>query len=206
MKRLAPVLLVLALAAGCGGNMNLAGTRLTLTAVNPYVGQAVFHLDCAPAGGDVSDPVAACAALGRDPTLVTSPRPFTCLGGPTSWFDMTITGRLTGKPVHRKFSTCWTPQMATLKKLGLANSLERHVLPRRRGVVQAAIRRTFPAGTLRPGDLLVCKLLHHRLELGIPDRFGSIGSVGFGGKNVVSVNLTGARRADGSITSRCFRS
>jgi len=117
---------------------------------------------------------------------------------------MTISGRLAGKPVHRKFSTCWTPQMATLDKLGLARSLERHVLRRRHGIVQPGIRRTFPPGTLRPGDLLVCRIHHHRLQLGIPDRFGSLGSVGFGGKHVVGVNLTGTRHADAAVTARCF--
>src|SRR5436190_11972543 len=126
MKRfaLALGLFVLPAAAGCGDSgMNLAGTKLTLTAVNSNVGQAVFHLDCGPAGGDVMDPAAACSALGHDPALITAPQPYTCIGGTFSWFDMTISGRLAGKLVHRKFSTCWTPQMATLKKLGLASSL-----------------------------------------------------------------------------------
>jgi hypothetical protein len=204
MKRLVLGLLVLGL-TGCGGGMNLAGTRLTLTAVNPNVGQAVFHLDCAPTGGDVTDPSAACAALGHDPKLVTAPQPFMCIGSTTSWFDMTISGRLAGKPVHRKFSTCWTPQMATLDKLGLARSLSRHVLRRRHGVVLPGATRTFPPGTLRPGDLLVCKIDHHRPQLGIPDRFGSMGSTGFGGKNVVTATLTGTRHGDGSVTASCHR-
>jgi hypothetical protein len=141
MKRLVLALPLLLVAAGCGSGTKLAGTKLTLTAVNPNVGQAVFHLDCGPAGGDVVDPAGACAALGRDPTLVTSPQPYTCLGGPSSWFDMTISGRLDGKTVHQKFSTCWTPQMATLKKLGLASSLARHVLRPRDGIVRPGIRR-----------------------------------------------------------------
>ena len=205
MKRLLLALPVLLVAAGCGSGTKLAGTKLTLTAVNPTVGQAVFHLERGPAGGDVADPAAACAALGRDPTLVTSPQPYTCLGGPSSWLDMTITGRLDGKPVHRKFSTCWTPQMATLKKLGLARSLTHHILRRRDGIVRPGIRRTFPPGTLRPGDILICRILNHRLQLGIPTGFGSIGSAGFGGKNVVAVTLTGARHADGSVTGSCHR-
>ncbi len=204
MKALALALLVLAL-TGCGSGLNLAGTKLTLTAVNPNVGQAVFHLDCGPAGGDVSDPAAACAALAHDPTLVTSPQPFNCIGSTSSWFDMTISGSLRGKPVHRKFSTCWTPQMATLKRLGLASSLERHVLQRRHGVIQPGIRRAFPPGTLRPGDVLVCRILHHRLQLGIPADFGPIGSAGFGGKDVASVTLTGRRKANGSVTASCHR-
>jgi hypothetical protein len=204
MKRLVPALLLLAL-TGCGSGTNLAGTKLTLTAVNPNVGQAVFHLDCGPTGGDVSAPAAACAGLGRDPELITAPKPYTCIGGTTSWFDMTISGRLAGKPVHQKFSTCWTPQMATLEKLGLANALMRHILRRRHGVVRAGVKSTFPPGTLRPGDLLVCQIHHHRLQMGIPDTFGSIGGTGVGGRDVVSVTLTGTRHADGSITASCHR-
>jgi hypothetical protein len=219
MKRGPLALLVLAL-AGCGSGMNLAGTRLRLTAINPNVGLAVFHLDCGPSGGDVNDPAAACSALGHDPRLVISPQPFTCLGGPTSWFDVTIAGRLAGKPVDRKFSTCWTPQMATLGKLGIANSLGRHVRPRRRGLVLARRTHTFPPGTLRPGDLIVCTILHHRLELPIPQRQDPIGKTGvrFGGKlvevgnspnetikNAVNVTLSRTRNANGSITASCHR-
>ena len=206
MKRFALVLALLVVsAAGCGNDMNLAGTKLTLTAVNPNVGQAVFHLDCSPSGGDVPDPSAACTALRRDPRLVTAPQPFACFGGPTSWFDVTIAGRLAGKPVQQRFSTCWTPQMPTLKKLGLAGSLERHVLKRRHGIVAPGIPHRFPRGTLRPGDLLVCRILHHRLQLGIPETVGPIGSTGTGGRGVVRVTLRGARHSDGSVTAYCYR-
>jgi hypothetical protein len=66
--------------------------------------------------------------------------------------------------------------MATLDKLGLARSLGRHVRRRRRGRVLPGLKRTFPPGALRPGDLLVCKIRHHRLQMGIPDTFGPIGS------------------------------
>ena len=194
------VVFVLSAAVGCGGGVNLAGTKLTLTAINPNVGQAVFHLNCGPTRGDVSDPAAACAALSRDPTLVTSPKPFTCLGGPSSWYDMTISGRIAGKPVHKKFSTCWTPQMATLKQLGLAKSLERHVQRRRHGLVLPGLPHDFPPGTLRAGDLLVCRIRHHRLELGVPDTFGPIGSMG-----TANATLSGTRHPDGSITANCRR-
>jgi hypothetical protein len=219
MKRLVLGLSVLVL-AGCGSGMNLARTKLRLTAVNPNVGRAVFHLDCGPAGGDVSDPSAACAALGHDPRLITAPQPFTCLGGPTSWFDVTISGRLAGKPVHRTFSTCWTPQMATLGKLGFASSLESHVLPRRRGQVQPGTKRTFRRGALRPGDLIVCEIEHHRLQLAIPTGGDPISRTGasFGGKltevgyssnetitGAKHVTLSGKRNGDGSITAGCRR-
>lgn len=93
--------------------------------------------------------------------------------------------------------------MATLKKLGIANSLGRHVLRRRHGVVRPGVKRTFAPGVLRPGDLLVCKILHHRLQMGIPDTVGPIGTTGTGGRDVVSVTLTGKRRANGSVTASC---
>lgn len=220
MKRVALALFLVFAAAGCGSAMNLTGTKLTLRAINPNVGLAIFHLDCGPNGGNVSDPASACRALGHDPKLVTSPQPFTCLGGPSSWFDVTISGRLAGKPLHRRFSTCWTPQMATLGKLGFASSLRPHVRPRRRGVVLRGARRTFPRSALRPGDLVVCEILHHRLTLALPDRGHPIGGTGasFGGKlvevgnspnlttkDVVHIALSGKRNPNGSITASCRR-
>ena len=200
MKLAALAVLLVVLAAGCGGSAKLARTRLTLTALNPNVGMAVFHLDCQPTGGDVSDPAAACAALAHNPKLVTSPTPYTCLGGPWSWFDVTISGRLAGTPVHEKFSTCWTRQSATLGKLGIGRSLSGHIRTRRRGIVDAS--RTFVSGELRPGDLLVCGVPGHGgLELGIPDRRGSLGSASSGG--VLGATLTGTRHSDGSIAASC---
>jgi hypothetical protein len=118
MKRAALALSLVALAAGCGGSHAARhATRLTLTASSGMAGEAVFHLDCAPVGGDVADPAAACAALQRDPKLVTSPQGFTCWGD--GW-NVTISGRLAGGPVHTRFLTCWTPQSRTLAKLGAA--------------------------------------------------------------------------------------
>jgi hypothetical protein len=202
MKRLAFGVVLVALAAGCGTGGNVAGTHLTLTALNPNVGLAAFHLDCGPAGGDLADAAAACSALSRDPGLVTSPKPFVCIGGTSSWFDVTISGRLAGKSVQQKFSTCWTPQMKTIGKLGLSwSSLEQHILPRRHGVVAPFTTRTFPPGALRPGDLLTCTVQGHEIELGVTDHVGELGSTGFGGG--VNVTLTGTRHADGSITATC---
>jgi hypothetical protein len=205
MKRLALGLALVFLAAGCAGARDISGTRLILTALNPNVGLVVFHLDCAPAGGDVADPAAACAALQRNPALVTSPTPFTCIGGTTSWFDVTIDGRLDGRTVHRKFSTCWTRQSATLGKLGVGQSWSGHIRPRRQGVIGPDSSRDFPPGALRPGDLLTCGILGHELELGISRGVGSLGSNGFGGAGVVGVTLTGTRHADGSVTASCRR-
>jgi hypothetical protein len=194
MKRAALGAVLIVLAAGCGsGGSSLPRTHVTLTALNTNVGMAVFHLDCSPAGGDVADPAATCAALAADPRLVTAPKPYTCLGGPSSWFDMTISGRLGGKPVHESFATCLARGMPTIDKFELFKNFNRHIRPRRHGRVTAGRSITFPAGALRPGDLLVCAE-HPRITLGLSDRFGPLGS---------SRSLTGTRHRDGSITARC---
>lgn len=119
--------LALALAVSSGEEPR---TELTLTATNSFVGRAVFRLRCQPPEGDVPDPSAACAALARNPQLVTNPKPFTCFGGTFSWWELTIAGRLDGDPVAVKTSTCWTPQMALIEALGIGwNELEEHVDP-----------------------------------------------------------------------------
>jgi hypothetical protein len=220
MKRLALILPVLAVTVACGSGMNLSGTKLNVRAIDPSEGLAVFRLDCGPTGGDVTDPSAACSALAHDPKLVTSPQqPIVC-GGPDSDFDVTISGRLAGKHVRQTVSTCWTPGMPTLDKLGLLTSLHRNLRPRRRGLVLAHRTHTFPAGALRPGDLIVCTILRHRLALPIPEHGEPIRGTGveFGGKLVevgdspdettidaVDVTLKGKRNPDGSITASCFR-
>ena len=58
--------------AGCG-SMPASGsdTQLTIRAVNSSVGRSEFHLSCEPPGGDLPDPARACAALTKDPGLVT---------------------------------------------------------------------------------------------------------------------------------------
>src|SRR5438132_1259541 len=101
--------LVLAVAifalAGCG-DASSKSTKLTVVAVNTNLGRAVFHLSCHPAGGDLPNAEAACAALAGTPQLVTDPRPFVCHGGLFSWWDVTITGQVRGKNLRRSFSTC----------------------------------------------------------------------------------------------------
>jgi hypothetical protein len=178
-------------------------TELTLLAVNPYVGRAVFHLRCAPAGGDLGDPARACAAVAARPQLITRPKPFVCFGGTFSWWDVTITGRLRGRSIHTHTSTCWTPQMATIRRLGLGwQSLRAHLVPRRREAVLPSTRQTFPSGVMRPGDLVTCKILGHELEDGVPIEYGT-SSQGYGGKNVTSVTLSVTHHRDGSVTASC---
>jgi hypothetical protein len=187
---------------GCGGRTT-PSTSLTLLAVNPEVGRAAFHLSCGPSGGDLRDAAGACAALAARPDLVTKPKPFVCRGTTTSWWDVTISGRLRGREIRTHAETCWTPQMATIRRLGIGwQSLHAHLLPRRRETVMPTERRTFASGVLRPGDLVTCHILGHKLEAGVPIAYGT-GGVGWGGKDVVPVTLNVTRHPDGSVTARC---
>jgi hypothetical protein len=199
---------VLLIGAGCGGGGTPPRTQLTMLAINPSVGRAVFHLDCDPAGGDLTDPAGACVALAKQPRLLTDPQPFTCAGGTFSWWDVTITGRLNGRPLRRSFSTCWTPQMATLGRLRMDwKSLQKHLLPRRTETLLPGTERTFPAGALRPADLVTCTILGHHLGVGVPETSGPDSGVsnGYGGANVISVTLAVERNRDGSVSATCHR-
>jgi hypothetical protein len=197
-------LVVVVPVAGCGGSQRAQSTALTFLAVNSFVGRSVFHLDCAPAGGDLPNPSRACAALADSPQLVTKPKPFVCAGGTFSWWDITISGQLNGRPIDRVFSTCWTPQMATLGRFGMSWAmLQKHLLPRRHEAVLAGTIRVFAAGVLRPADLVTCDIRGHHLALGVPNDTGPGASVGYGGGNIVSVTLTVTRHEDGSVRATC---
>jgi hypothetical protein len=199
------VFLLAVLVAGCGGERVTHSTDLTLLAVNPSIGRASFHLACGPAGGDLDNPTRACAALAVQPELVTNPKPFRCFGGTFSWWDITITGRLHGQRIHTHTSTCWTPQMAMIRHFGIGfQSLRAHLLPRGREAVLPGMQRTFPAGLLRPGDLVACDILGHKLEGGVPIGYLT-SSTGYGGRNMTSVTLIVTHNRDDSVTASCHK-
>ena len=202
LRRASLALLVPAL-AGCGGHAQarVGRTTLTILAVDPDVGRAVFRLSCAPAGGDVPEPERACAALARSPQLVTRPVPFVCHG--PAWWDLTITGRLDGRPLRRHVSTCWTAQMGLIGRLGIADGLQRHLLPRRTGRLLPGTQRTFPPGVLRPGDAVVCEARGRRLVGGVPPASGGGAETGYDGTGAGPVSLTVVRRPDGTVTAAC---
>jgi hypothetical protein len=181
------------------------GTALNIVAVNPNVGRALFHLRCAPARGDLPDNATACAALASMPTLVRSPKPFVCWGGTTSWWDIMISGRLDGQRIRRTVSTCWTPQMATIDRLGLGRDsvLQSHLVPRRQENVIPGVRRTFLPGVLRAGDLLTCDILGHHLEAGVPSRSGEPSSVGISGNHIDIAILQVSRDRGGTVSASC---
>jgi hypothetical protein len=203
MLRLLVGFLVALSLVGCGSRSVKPSTDLTLVALNPWVGRAVFHLSCEPAGGDLGDPARACAALAAHPQLVTGPKPFGCVGGTSSWWDVTITGPLRGRRIHTHTSTCWTPQMAMIRRLGIGwPSLRAHLVPRRREAILPSVSQTFPSGVLRPADLVTCTILGRKLEDGVPIEYET-SSTGYGGKNVTSVTLSVTHNRDGSVTASC---
>jgi hypothetical protein len=202
--RLAVALALAATLVACG-SAHRAATRLTVFAENDGVGRAIFHLECAPSVGDVPHPARACAALAAQPSLITHPRPFTCMGGESSWWDVTISGRFDGKPLHRSFSTCWTTQAATLGRLGLTwQQLRAHLEPRRQARVTPGVPRTLTG--LRPSDLVTCDVRGHHLEMGVPSTIGTPASTGYGGADVTSVTLALTRHRDGTVAADCHAS
>jgi hypothetical protein len=162
--------LLVAILAGCGGRSQ-GPTSLKLVADGGWGSKAVFHLRCDPAGGDIAHPSRACAALKENPEALLHPKPFLCYAG--SW-DIAITGRFDGHAVNVKTSTCWTPQMELIKRLGIANQLNAHIVPfrvRRDLFAQVAeIRPGTPAWVI-PVARAEARLLHDprplRMQIGL---------------------------------------
>ena len=157
--RAALLLLVIAtLATACHGGGG--GDSVTLTAVNPSVGRAVFRLRCNPPEGDVPRPAEACAALERREELLRAPEPFTCFGGTFSWWDVEIEGHWGGRDLRTRVSTCWTPQMALIRVLGIGRALDAHVVPGSEpaypgsGIMRAQLARIVDVPSDAPGWLV----------------------------------------------------
>jgi hypothetical protein len=78
------------------------------------------------------------------------------------------------------------------------------MLPRRRESVLPGTQRTLPAALLRPGDVVTCDILGHKLADGVPIEFAT-SSTGYGGRNVISVTLSVTHNRDGSVTANCHK-
>jgi hypothetical protein len=83
------------------------------------LGTARFTLRCSPDGGTLPGATRVCELLARNPSLLLAPKPFTCVGGLTSWWTIDARGTLHGKRVRTHFATCWTPQQALIRALDL---------------------------------------------------------------------------------------
>lgn len=175
-----------------------ARTHLTILAINPILGRATFHISCTPAGGDLPHLEKACAALEESPALVTHPAPWICGGNERSWWDVSISGRLGGHALRRSFSTCWTPQMPTIGRLGIGwTVLEQHIGPQRQQAVPAGRSVTFPSGVLRAGDLVTCNLGGNHWEMGVPNAVIPLS------EHYSTGPLNVHPRPDGSVVASC---
>jgi Subtilisin inhibitor-like len=103
--RIAALLALTALAAGCGGGSGASSspgpTRLVITVFPGFVANAHvtrYTLTCRPAGGSVTDPAAACAALEAAPSLLRSPAG--CTVAIADAGSERVTGTLDGRPVR----------------------------------------------------------------------------------------------------------
>jgi hypothetical protein len=114
-----------------------------------------------------------------------------------------VSGRIAGRRLDHAVSTCWTPQMAMIGRLGLGLALDSHLVPRRHVRVIPGVQRTIAPGVLRPGDLITCDIRNHRLAAGIPTRADGPTTVGYSGAHVVTVTLEVARDRDGTLLASC---
>lgn len=184
------------------GSVAPVPAKLTVLAVSES-GRALFHLRCDPDRGNVAQPDKACTAIADQPSLVMNPRPFYDSGPNTAYF--TITGQVSGKPIHFSGESSWTPQMALIEKLGLAgpHGQPLHLEPRRQRSVGLNKTRTFVAGILRPGDLATCRVPQSyrgpRLAMSVPIHRGFGGMLG-ATPGVIAVRV----RADGAVIASCL--
>jgi hypothetical protein len=185
MLRYAAAAVVAAFLVGACGS-NHATTSLRLEATNSFVGRATFTLRCDPPGGDIARPEEACARLAERPRVLLEPKPFTCMGGTFSWWELKILGRFDGRRVDVRTSTCWTPQMELIRRLGIASQLEAHVDPQSRppylgsGIARSALADVVeipsdsPGWVLRAGRLLARRLGDphpHALRVSLGERY-----------------------------------
>jgi hypothetical protein len=206
MRLVALVIVALTVSANAtpAGDGDAPGTKLTIVALNEWVGRAVFNLSCEPTGGDLPDPTKACAGLDRKPELVTSPQPFVCRGGQSSHWLLEIGGWLKGQEMHESFETCWTFQAPLIQEFALTwDVLRKHLVPRRHRSVRPGTTRRFAPGVLRAADLVTCNIRGYHLSLGVPVTAGSRATLGGGAHSAVVLWV--AYNRDTSVTASCHR-
>ena len=96
--------------------------------------------------------------------------------------------------------------MTTLGRFEMGGSvLQKHLVRRRQETVLAGQTRVFPAGVLRPADLVTCDIPGHHLALGVPTQTGGPSSTTgyFGGRKGAAVTVAVALRPDGSVSASC---
>jgi hypothetical protein len=205
--RLRNLLLLLLIPTLTGCEIGQAqGTELTIRAVNDRAGRAEFRRSCDPPGGDLPNPARACAALSKEPDLVTRPEPGDCRVQGCAW-GVAIEGSLDGKPIDVEIITRlptpgWVPP-GILGRLGISwEVLQKHVF-RRHEEMLPETKRVFEPGELEVADLITCDIRGHHLEASVPSHRGSPVTVGYSGADIVGVTMTVQTREDGSVAADC---
>ena len=121
-SRLAPVLALAVLCAGCGGTE--PATELSIDVTRAQSDTLEFELRCSPAGGSVSDPERLCELIGAHRSMVFPPRATgTCLGSPGIPPEVRVRGTFRGRAVELAVRDCDEPparaEAATLWLRGL---------------------------------------------------------------------------------------
>jgi hypothetical protein len=98
--------IALAIVAGCGSQAS--STRLTIE-VADSAGARVYRLQCEPAKGTARNPEAMCAALRRQPEMLSTPRSVVCGPGGTPTERIRVDGSFHGKAVHAEFADACSP-------------------------------------------------------------------------------------------------
>jgi len=137
-KAFFPLALVAAVVlTGCGEDRAAVGkTQLTMVVTDLNRGRAAFHLSCQPPRGDFPSPAKSCAAVEKNPTIVTDPKPLNCIGCIGSGFQVSFGGLIDGRPVQSQlFIPAWNGSMP-LVRVGLYGAFVykdfgKHLLPRR---------------------------------------------------------------------------
>jgi hypothetical protein len=102
VKRVAVVMFAVAVVAGCGGHASSTGLTIQ---VRRSAGAAprVYRLECEPAKGTSRNPGAMCAALQRQPQLLSTPHSGVCGPNATPRERIRVTGSFRGRPVDARF-------------------------------------------------------------------------------------------------------
>ena len=161
--------------SACGGNGHHANgkTQLTMVVTDIQKGRAAFHLSCRPPRGDFHSPAKSCAAVEKNSTIVTDPKPLNCIGCLGSGFQVSFGGLIDGRPVQSQlFIPAWNGSMP-LVRAGLYGAFvytdfSKHLLPLRHVILNKPTVKTYPPGQLRPADLVSCNLAGSHIELPVP--------------------------------------
>jgi hypothetical protein len=84
-----------------------------------------------------------------------------------------------------------------------SSSVAHSTVPRNDRELVDGERQTFAPNVMRPGDVVTCDILDHRLKAHVPIKVGPGVRVRYNGLHIVSLILQVARHRDGTVTADC---